>query len=806
MRTPGPAPRALAAALVAALLVSVSAAAQTPGQAAPAAAQPPLELLQRFPFDRMTLVDNATFEIEPISPRPLPAYEPSRRNGAAPPADPKAENQPASDEKVDEVIIHLLDGPQRDFKIKRSNIKSIEYFEDMLLAEARRFMLARNFSKAFEYILAVQTRNPNWKGLRETVDAILFEEGTWALAGNDRDRGLRLLRELFDRNPEYPGVRQRLAETYGLRGQEALDRGQYAVGRQILRELRQIDPTSLVATDLSTRFLNRAREAMNRGLAREGADRLDSLAEALRIWPDLQEAVAPYEEAFRAAPTLRVGVVDLARPVAPWIRSPASSRVVPLLYLPILADESEEAQIGRRPGQLAANVELGDLGRRIDLTIKRDVVWSDASRRVSAIDLVRGLSDRAQTRSPAYQARWADLLDRIETLDVDRVAIRLRRTPLDPISWLMVPIGPAHAAWDGRVATADGRLPVGDGPFAFESQSDSEARYAATPRDGSSTSPDIVPIPRIRRIRERRLPDAGAAMAALAQGEIDLLEHVPAERVPTLSRDPAFVVRRFRLPELHQIALDGRNPLLRNRNFRRALSYAIDRKVILEESVLKRPIDDANRPSDGPFALGSYADSPGVAPLERDLVTARMLVGGVRRELTLPKIELTLEYPARPEARAAAPRLAEMLRSIGLTINLVERPESELEEQLRAGRRFDLAYRVLKCDEPLREAGGLVCPGYDAPPESDGLGALASELIRQRLLQLEQATDWTAARELVRLIDRECRDELPILPLWQLDDHLAHRVHLTGPPEVADHLYQGIESWEIAPWFPRDDR
>ncbi|GIW88650.1 MAG: peptide ABC transporter substrate-binding protein [Isosphaeraceae bacterium] len=770
-----------------------------------ATAPPPLELLQRFPFDRLTLVDNTTFEIEPISPRPLPAYEPARPKGAARNADANDGAQAPPDENIDEVIIHLLEGPQRDFKVKRSNIKSIEYFEDMLLAEARRFMQARNYAKAFEYILAVQTRNPNWKGLRETVDTLLFEEATWALAGNDRDRGLRLLRELFDRNPEYPGVRQRLAEAYGFRAQEAISRGQYAVGRRILRQLREIDPSSLVAVDLTTRFVQRARESYNRGLRAEGGERLDALREALQIWPALEEAVAPFEEAFRAHPTVRVGVVDLPRPIAPWVRSPASARVVPLLYLPILADESEEAQIGRVAGQLAANVELGELGRRIDLTLQRDVYWSDGSRRVSAIDVVRALSDRAQPRSPAYQARWANLLDRIETLDVDRVIVRLRRTPLDPISWLTVPIGPAHAAWDGRVATAAGRLPVGNGPYVFERQTEQEARYVAATREGTASDPTVVPIPRIVRIMERRLPEAGSALAAFSQGEIDLLEHVPVDRVPTLSRDPEVVVGRYRLPEIHLIALDGREPLLRNRNLRRALSYALDRRVILEESVLKRPIDDANRPADGPFALNSYANAPDVPPLEYDLMTARMLVAGVRRELALPKIELTLEYPDRPEARAAVPRIAEMLRALGLVIQVSQRSESELEEQLRGGRRFQLAYRVLTCDEPLREAGGLICPGYDAAPESDGLGALASDLIRQRLLQLEQATDWNAARDLVRQIDRECRDELPILPLWQLERHFARRPHLVGLPEVADHLYQAIETWEITPWFVRDE-
>ncbi len=794
-------PLIIAAALISGLTHGLH--AQDANPTTQPAAEAPTELLQKFPYDRLTLIDNTGFDIEPISPRPLPPYEPPKsRPGAVPTTDPAV----PADEKIDEVIIHLLEGNQRDFRVKRSNIKSVLYFEDMLLAEGERYVASRNFPKAFEYYLAVQNRNPNWQGLREHVDRLLFEEGTWALAGNERDRGLRLLRELFDRNPDYVGVRSRLAETYGSRAQEAIERSQYAFGRKVLAELKEIDPDSLVAVSLTNRFIERAKSELARAESSEGAERLDRLTEAVRIWPDLQEAIAPYEQAFRNLPTLRVGVIDLPRPVAPWINSPASARVAPLVYLPILIDESEEAQIGRRTGQLAANLEPGDLGRRIDLTIKREIPWSDGSRNVSAIDVVRALSDRAQTRSPSYQARWADLLDRIETIDVDRISIRLRRTPLDPVSWLMVPVGPAHAAWDGMVATSEGRLPIGDGPFVFQSQTQTELHLNAASRNPTASSSARVPAPKIARLREVRLPDTSSMMTALEQGEVDMLAHVPVDRVPGLSRDPGLVLGRYRLPTLHQLAIDGRTPVLRNRNFRRALSYAINRKTILEESVLKRAIDDTNRPSDGLFAVGSYADDADVPPLAFELLRAKMLVTGVRREMGLPRIDLTLEYPAHPEAQAAVPRIAEALRELGLTINLVQRAESELEESLRSGRRFDLAYRINRCDEPLREAGVLVCPGYDAPPESGGLGALASELIRQRLLQLEQATDWTAARQLVRQIDRESRDELPVIPLWQLEDHFVHRPHLKGPPPIADQTYQNIEAWEIEPWFAKDPR
>ena len=53
-------------------------------------------------------------------------------------------------------------------------------------------------------------------------------------------------------------------------------------------------------------------------------------------------------------------------------------------------------------------------------------------------------------------------------------------------------------------------------------------------------------------------------------------------------------------------------------------------------------------------------------------------------------------------------------------------------------------------------------------------------------------------------IDRESRDELPVLPLWQLEDYRAWRTNLKGPVEASVNLYDGIATWEVEPWFEKD--
>jgi peptide/nickel transport system substrate-binding protein len=794
--------------------------AQEPGGDKPAAVAEPTDLLRSPPFDRITLTDGTDLKVDPVSPRPLPAIDPAkeveakRRSRSNEPskveiggveADAGTDGSSSTDVKI-----HLLQGAAGgilDFKVKRSAIRKIEYFEDILLQDSDRLVLAREFARAFEYCLRVQTRNPaGWPGLDEHVNHILYAEGSQALIEGDSDRGLRLLRELLERKRDYPGLLEKLGSAYGKRIERAIELGLYSRGRRILHELEQLAPEAAVVKAERALFIAKATDLVKSTEESSGPVRLDALVEALRIWPALNGVEPLYVKAFAAEPTLEVAVNDVSLPLGPWVHSPADSRVSRLLYRPILAKDDNDSRQGKDPNQLAAAIETTDLGRRLLIRIRPGFVWSDQSRPVSAIDVARDLVDRSDPHSPRYEARWADIVDRVEMTDESRIELRLTHAPLKAGAWFTGPVGPAHAGIDGRIATSSQDRPlVSDGPYycAVATAELVELRGARHDSSSASHAPAGVSS-RIHRIREIKLPRGKSAMAVLKRGEVSLVAHVPSREVAALAAFPGIKVGQYAQPVIHVLALDGRNPALRNRALRRGLSYAVNRKGLLEDDILKSPTTDKDTVADGPFPKASYADSPGVKPLEHQPWLARMLVAAARKELGGGPITLNFEYPAVPEVQTVAVKIAEAFRQAGLQIETAELSESTLEGQLRSGRRFDIAYRVFRGDEPIQDAGTMLCPGYDAPPEADALASAASPRILQLLLQLERAPDWPTARGLAIQIDRESRDELPVIPLWQLVDHYAWRDRLKGPAAVSSDLYRGIETWEIAPWVAKD--
>jgi peptide/nickel transport system substrate-binding protein len=293
-------------------------------------------------------------------------------------------------------------------------------------------------------------------------------------------------------------------------------------------------------------------------------------------------------------------------------------------------------------------------------------------------------------------------------------------------------------------------------------------------------------------------------MVAFLRGDAAMINHVAPFQTAQLAALPDIKVGAYTRPAIHVLALDGRNPLLKNRALRRAISYAIDRKGLLEETILRGPSTDSDLPADGVFPRGDSADAVGVKPLEHNPVLALALASLARGELKAETLKLRLEYPPIAEVEAVIPRLVEAFAQARIVVDPVAVAGSKLESELRAGREFDMAYRVLRCDEPVLDAGPMICPGYDAPPSTDALASAASPRILQLLLQLERAAEWPSARGMAVEIDRELRDELPVIPLWQTVDRYAWRTRLKGPAETVERLYDGIETWEIAPWIAKD--
>ena len=158
-----------------------------------------------------------------------------------------------------------------------------------------------------------------------------------------------------------------------------------------------------------------------------------------------------------------------------------------------------------------------------------------------------------------------------------------------------------------------------------------------------------------------RLPGASAAIGALVRGEVSLVEHIPADRVASLAANPEIKVGKFTaLLAPHRARRP--DPAAAQPYPPRGLSYAIDRKSLLEETLLS-PSTRTTRSPTAPFP-GELCRRGG-----RQAARLRPAAGqdAHRRRAQGARsaaIKLTLDYPAKAEAQSVVPKIVDALRLV----------------------------------------------------------------------------------------------------------------------------------------------
>ena len=168
--------------------------------------------------------------------------------------------------------------------------------------------------------MRVKLRNPNWPGLDDHDQRTALRRGSAALIAGDNDRGLRLLRELLARKRDYPDCSINWPRPIAAGYPGASSWASSPRGGDSPRPGSDGAGTPRGRATCATDSWHRAGKRLKEGQAREGFARLDSLVDALRIWPTLSEAERLYKPAFEAVPTLDVAVNNVPAPLGPWVQ------------------------------------------------------------------------------------------------------------------------------------------------------------------------------------------------------------------------------------------------------------------------------------------------------------------------------------------------------------------------------------------------------------------------------------------------------------------------------------------------------
>ncbi len=699
---------------------------------------------------------------------------------------------------VGDLTVRLLADTSRPYDISWTSIRKVLLFEDNLMREAQRFTTEGNFDDAFDYYARLLRDYPAMPGLNDAVSDFLRRNALALQQSGEYDRALAVLMSLYDRQPGAPGLVDAVDAVCGKIIAEQLREKNYAAARAVL-DLWQGQFATLnssVAANWEQRFgaaaERQVEEARQLIAAKNYVAARKAMGRARDIWPENEEADALLAEIQRENPTVSVGVFEASpqRPVRridDWASLRASRLLEPALT-EIVGFGAEGGVYRSRYGEWVPD----DRGLRLSLKLKK-TAGADGDNAPTADMIARYLLNMADPERPEYRPEFAAILSGVSVEGTEWVHLDWKRPHVRPEALMQLP-------FTGQAVPTDNvelQEFVASPPWLLADRGADDAIYSAAPDLGGSR-------PWLQTIVEQTQADDKTAVDALLKGEVDVLDRVPPWQLQRLRAARDVRVESYGLPTVHVLVLNPNKPLAREREFRRALCFGIQRDRIVKQVLLGGADVPGFTVLSGPFPAGlSFSDplryaynnqldprpyEPRLAAVLASVAWSKVVDPTGKADVEPGPIpQLVLAHPADPVARLACESIQMQLGKAGIPIKLVEFTADEL---LAGTVEYDLRYAEIAVWEPVADARALLGPGGLA-------GELCSPYLAATLRELDDTTNWKDVRTTLSEIHDIAHHDLPLIPLWQTVNFFAYRAGVEGIGKSPVSLYQNVDAWHV---------
>jgi len=704
---------------------------------------------------------------------------------------------------------------------KKATIVAVKPYEELALDAVKDF-LANDYSKSADPQMVLSRYDQDVAAEQALTAVLLFHQSAMERGGRRGDGWrpvedalkqklldvlLDELKQLTEANPPdwdaafaltkrlaatYHGEQDReriatpLTELVKALFQKASSEEQKAEARRKSLQLADLFPRSQVLAPVTDALHEQAKALLAEAKEEKNPERMGRLLnEAAEAWPTLPDLRAFRLERNKEHPTLRVGVREL-----PALMSPASAvsdsdlRAVELLFESLMKLSPDGAGGCRWEPELAeGRPRMTPRGR--EFRLPENACWSNGDL-LRAID-VRSTVERLKAgKSPRRPRVWADLLEDVNVADPTRVSLTLRQgwlDPLAPMNFKLLPSGPAPDS------AAFAEHPLGSGPFVYGGTGKKDGHdcvyFTANPYYGARK--DKAGLPHLQEIRFYAYTDA-----VKEAPHFDLILDLTAKEAAALRKEaPTFSVNAppAAVPNrrVYFLAVNHRNFVLANAAFRRALAYAVDRTALLDECFREKK-GELHAPLNGPYPAKSWAANPGLAPRNVEDAKAEMSKAGLREIPTL-----SLKYPlGDPAVKDAMEKLcAGMKDSLGVKLTPMGESGEQLRKDVEDTHNYDLAYYHYDYPDDVYWLGPLLEPARDNYLDYHGaLTGMVRDESRQRYFGEVRAR----AHE---LHDRFFNQEMPFIPLWQLDPLAFVGNGVAAPPFDPLLVFTDAEQWKL---------
>lgn len=294
---------------------------------------------------------------------------------------------------------------------------------------------------------------------------------------------------------------------------------------------------------------------------------------------------------------------------------------------------------------------------------------------------------------------------------------------------------------------------IGSGPFKYVEYKKGE--YWLGEANDKYWKPDLI---KVNRIRYRPIPEEATRVAALQNGEVDIIANLSGELAEQLKSDPNIAI--FRAPSLDHLYLltQNKRPPFDNPDARMAVNFALDRDSLVKNIV------KAGQVIAGPIPQGTVGYDDSLTPVKYDPDEARRLLdkAGV-------KAGTKISVKAHPEWFAKGTEVmqyvAGALKDIGFDVDLQFLEPGAYTDARKAGD-YDLALQQGgKANNPCSQYKTF----YITDTYGSGYGP-AHKDFQDLIQQACVAVDTSQADELYKKIQKQVYDDAVEIQLYRQEN------------------------------------
>ncbi|MCH2182066.1 MAG: ABC transporter substrate-binding protein [Mariniblastus sp.] len=743
-----------------------------------------LPLVDREPYDELKLDDYNNNVVIKIIPLQNPPSMPLPENGF--------------------LQFEAPDLNENILQVPYENIVSYRTFIQLLIDEANELIKAEKYAQAYRNLLYVYDRGGKGDpAIEKSIQNCLYQDGRLNYLAGNYELAISIFEEIYARDPNFIGAGFNkkpidvILDSIDSNIKKKFEAGQYDKVTATLDQIQDLyGKESLRLTDRwngillkhSNELIAEAKKLMAENKGKEAHLKA---RQANRVIPERDEALQVYEEIVSRFPIVFVGVTNDSAGADPLRLDLWGGRRIGRLTMRSVVEFSGMSDDGGSYKFLNGKLEQADEdGLAYRFTIE-PTDPSEGIPDISALDLASKMVAMGTYEMPDYRTAFAKVIDTVEIEDDRNVLIKLRRQFVRPEALVQFRYDNAF----------DGQPPVQNGKYVMTSKNDQIAVFGRNPSYPAQTDqqhPEIV---------EWTFKNPSDAVDAIAGGEVDLIDRVPLAELPRLQGNAAVQVQSYIVPTVHMLIPNIRNDFTRDKNFRNGLLRGINRELILETMICGGNDIDGCDVISGPFPRGTlendqlaYGYNTRVRPEPFNQKLGMVLVQTVQQTMIDALVAKGDKNPVvkRPtlilcHTRDDIPKIAcvaiqRMWGELGIKVEL---RELEPGQTVPPDDDWDFLYYEMSMQEPLTDVDKLF--------GEEGLVKELSAPVLQSMRRLGYADSWQVAGLTLRRMHRQIRNDVTVLPLWQLKEHYAFRDNLREVGRNAVHLYQNVDRWKITP-------